>query len=124
MNTPRRLTTVTRRLTTALRVALRRRPRTVFAAGLLIVIVALVGSGGLALISTAPPPTASTAPAFTVRDGWTLADLERHIEAGAVDAITAVPTTGANPGAQRATPRSSGLATLGGRFVHSDDAAT
>jgi predicted PurR-regulated permease PerM len=81
----------------------RRRPRTFAAAAVLVAVVALTAGGGLVLVSTAPPAvstTTNTAPAFTVRDGWTLADLERHVEAGDVDAITAAPASAGNPGGQ------------------------
>jgi cell division protease FtsH len=91
----------TRRRATAFRVAIRRRPRTAATVGMLVALVALTGAGGLVLISTAPSATTvapNGAPAFTVRGGWTLADLERHIEAGEVEAITAAPADGANPG--------------------------
>jgi cell division protease FtsH len=101
MNTIRRLANATRRRAVTARAVIRRRPRTAVAAGLLVALVALTGAGGLVLISTAPPATTvapNAGPAFTVRGGWTLADLERHIEAGEVEAITAAPADAANPG--------------------------
>ncbi len=88
-----------------MRAVIRRRPRT--AAGLLVALIALSGAVGLALISTAPPAAsglANDAPAFTVRGGWTLAELERHIEAGDVDAITAAPAAPSSPGRPAARP--------------------
>jgi ATP-dependent metalloprotease FtsH len=103
MNTIRRIAAVTRRQAHAAAAAIGRRPRTAAAAGLLVVLIALTGAGGLALISTNPPATAvagNDAPGFTVRVGWTLADLERHIEAGDVEAITAGPATAMSPGGQ------------------------
>jgi cell division protease FtsH len=103
MNTTRRIALAARRRATAARGAIRRRPRTFAAAAVLVAVVALTAGGGLALVSTAPPAvstTTNTAPAFTVRGGWTLADLERHVEAGDVDAITAAPASAANPGGQ------------------------
>ena len=99
----RRLANATHRRAVIARAVIRRRPRTAAAAGVLVALVALTGAGGLVLISTAPPATSvapNSAPAFTVRGGWTLADLERHIEAGEVEAITAAPADAANPGGQ------------------------
>jgi hypothetical protein len=99
----RRLTSTARRRVAVTRAAIRRRPRTFAAAGLLVAVVALIGGGGLALVSMAPPATTATtntAPVFTIRAGWTLADLERHIEAGDVDAITAAPVNAGNPAGQ------------------------
>ena len=46
---------------------IRRRPRTIAAAGLLIVLVPLLGGGELSLISTAPPLTPAISPAVIVR---------------------------------------------------------
>jgi cell division protease FtsH len=93
----------TRRRATAVRVTIRRRPRRAAAVGLLAALVALTGVAGLVLVS-GPPPAATIAsngaPGFTVRGGWTLADLERHVESGDVDAITAAPATAADPDGQ------------------------
>src|SRR5258706_8619423 len=102
MNAIRRLATTARRQAAATRAAARRRPRTFLAAGLLVSIAVLAGAGELALISTTPPtsPTVTTPPAFTVRDGWTLADLERHVEAGDIDAVTVTPSSIADPTGQ------------------------
>jgi cell division protease FtsH len=84
------------------RAAIRRRPRTLAAAGLLVVLVGLIGGGALVLVSTAPPAATATttAPVFTIRGGWTLADLERHIQAGDIDAITAAPANAGYPSGQ------------------------
>jgi len=101
MNTYRRLTAAARRRIAATRVVIRRRPRTVVAGAVLVSVIGLTGAGGLVLISGAPPVTTTVtndAPAFTVRDGWTLADLGRHIEAGEVDAVTATAPDATNPG--------------------------
>jgi ATP-dependent Zn protease len=77
--------------------AVRRRPRSFAAGSLLAIIVALVAAGGLALISTNPPIESAGQPSFTVRGGWTLAELQHRIEAGEVDAVTAGPATAASP---------------------------
>jgi len=45
---------------------------------------------------TQPTPVAAS-PSFTIRDGWTLADLERRIEAGDITAITATSPTAGTP---------------------------
>jgi cell division protease FtsH len=103
MNTIRRLSAAARHRARSVRAAIRRRPRTAVAGGVLVALIALSGAGGLALISTAPSAAtnvANDAPVFTVRGGWTLADLERHIEAGEVEAITAGPANAANPSGQ------------------------
>ncbi|HEY3163967.1 MAG TPA: AAA family ATPase [Candidatus Limnocylindrales bacterium] len=98
MNVISRLATAARRRMSSARAAVRRRPRSLAAAGLLVILVALLGVGQLALVSTTPPTTTvAQGPAFTIRNGWTLADLERHIQAGEIDAITAGPATTTNP---------------------------
>jgi cell division protease FtsH len=92
-----------RRRATAFRTTVRRRPRTAAAVGVLVALVALTAAGGFVLSTRTPAPATAApndAPAFTVRGGWTLADLERHIEAGDVEAITAAPANAANPGGQ------------------------
>jgi hypothetical protein len=96
----RRLASTARRRAAVTRAAIRRRPRTFAAAGALVALVALVGGGGLVLVSTAPPATTVTAPVFTIRGGWTLADLERHIQASDIDAITAAPANAGYPSGQ------------------------
>ena len=95
MNPLRRLAASTRRRLAAVPAAIRRRPRTTAAAALLAILVLLSAGGGLVLISGAPPKATTQPPAFTVRTGWTLAELERRIETGDVDAISAIPP-GAN----------------------------
>lgn len=100
MNTFRRISVAARRRAAVTRAAIRRRPRTFAAAGVLVAVIALSGASGLVLVSSAPPATTTTTngdPAFTVRGGWTLADLERHVEAGDVDAITAASATASDP---------------------------
>ena len=74
----------------------RRRPRPA-AAIALVVLVAVLGLIWFAAArgfgsTTAGAPTGSS-PTFTFRGGWTLVELQRHIEAGDVTAITATPAT-------------------------------
>ncbi|HET7029520.1 MAG TPA: AAA family ATPase [Candidatus Limnocylindrales bacterium] len=77
--------------------AVRRRPRTTAAAGLLGIVVVLAAGGAVAVISGAPAAPSHQTPTFTVRNGWTLAELEHRIESGDVDAISASPGTAASP---------------------------
>ena len=94
----RRLLAAIRRLPATATRVVRRRPRTAAAAGLLTVLVGGLLIGELILMANQPAATTADAgPGFTIRDGWTLADLERHIEAGDVSAITAAPPTTASP---------------------------
>jgi cell division protease FtsH len=80
------------------RADVRRRPRPYAAAALLAILVAVLLTGELVQVSNQPSATtAGPAPAFTIRDGWTLAELERRIETGDVTAITAVPASDASP---------------------------
>src|SRR5947207_768271 len=101
----RRLAAVTRVRANATRALVRRRPR-IAAACLFVVLVALAGliaAGSQLLLNPSSPANgaaANGAPGFTSRGGWTLADLERHIEAGDVLAITAGPANQSNPGGQ------------------------
>jgi cell division protease FtsH len=97
----RRFATVTRHRLGTTASALRRRPRTTAAAGLLGLVVVLSAGGALALISgTSSPAAVPTGPTFTVRHGWTLAELERHLEAGDIEAISALPATSSSPGGE------------------------
>src|SRR5258706_3446032 len=104
MNTMfRRLASTARSRAAVTRAAIRRRPRSFAAAGLLVALVALVGGSGVVLVGTAPPATTGTtitAPVFTIRGGWTLADLERHIQASDIDAIAAAPANAGYPSGQ------------------------
>ena len=70
-----------------------------FAAGaLLIVLLGLLGAGQLSVIANQPRPvTAATSPSFTIREGWTLADLQKRIDAGDVTAITAAQPSSSAP---------------------------
>ena len=93
----RRLATAARRLPPRGAAAARRRPRT--AAGVTL-LAAAVGIVAVALFVMRPASAGAplqAGPIFTVRDGWTLAELERHIEAGDVDAITSSPPTSSAP---------------------------
>ena len=67
--------------------AVRRRPRRALA-GLVILGVVVIAIGGRTLVSTAPPPGGTPATSFTYTGSWTLLDLERHIDAGEVAAIS------------------------------------
>ena len=76
--------------------ALRRRRRTTIAALALFLIVAIAAGGSLVLVSRDPPAGTATGggqPAFTYSGGWTLVELQRHVEAGEIVAITAVRGT-------------------------------
>jgi cell division protease FtsH len=98
MTALRRILATARRLSASATRAVRSRPRTYAAAGLLTILVGILLAGEIVLMAGQPAAvTANPGPAFTIRDGWTLADLERHIEAGDVTAITAVPATAAAP---------------------------
>ena len=63
----------------------------------LLVLLAVVAGGSLVAISGQPPTApaaAATDPTFTFRDGWTLVELQRHVEAGDVAAISAAKGNG------------------------------
>jgi cell division protease FtsH len=69
----------------------------VTAAVTLVVLLAVVAGGSLVAISGQPPtaPAAAvTDPTFTFRDGWTLVELQRQVEAGEVAAISAAKGNG------------------------------
>jgi cell division protease FtsH len=78
------------------RSAARGRPRLALAA-LVGVLLVGVGIGGFVAANSRPPAapatTTPTAPSFTVAGSWTLVDLQRHIEAGDVAAITATKSS-------------------------------
>jgi ATP-dependent Zn protease len=68
------------------------------AAVAVLVIGALVGGVSLVAISGRAPASSGTTvgdATFTFRSGWTLVELQRHVEAGDVEAITAVSSNGA-----------------------------
>ena len=68
------------------------------AAVAVLVIGALVGGVSLVAISGRAPASPGTTvgdATFTFRSGWTLVELQRHVEAGDVEAITAVSSNGA-----------------------------
>ena len=109
MTTLRRFAASFQRRHAAGRRAVRRRPRTSAAIGLLVLLAGVSGIGLLAAIAGAPPAATTTAPAFTVRGEWTLVELQRHIEAGEIDAITAMPATAANAAGELLVRTKSGV---------------
>jgi cell division protease FtsH len=109
MTTLRRLAVLSRRRLAVARGSIRMRPRRSAAAGLLVLLVGVLGVGLLATIGSAPPAAVTTAPVFTVRSGWTLAELQSQIEAGEIDAITAAPATAANPAGELLARTKDGL---------------
>jgi len=79
----------------------RERPRV--AAGLaLVLLLVILGGAWLAVGRTPAPVAGPTGPTFTFSGGWTLVELQRHIEAGDVEAITA--TNGGSPLSGGGTP--------------------
>jgi cell division protease FtsH len=84
----------------ALRAAamIRRRPRTAAAVVTLVIILGVVAAGSLILLNGRPTgaETAASEPVFTLRDGWSLAELQRRVDAGEIEAITAVKGTDAS----------------------------
>jgi len=93
-----RFAVASRRRFKRVRADVRRRPRPYAAAALLAILVAVLLTAELVQVSNQPSATtAGPAPAFTIRDGWTLAELERRIETGDVTAITAVPASDVSP---------------------------
>ena len=93
----RRIASAARRRAAVTRSAIRRRPRTFAVASLVVIVLALLAVGALAMGATNPLPGTAGEPSFTVRSGWSLAELERRIEAGEVEAVTAGPANAANP---------------------------
>jgi cell division protease FtsH len=112
MNRLRRLTTAARRLPSRGAAAARRRPRTSAGIGLLVTALVIIAVAFIVMRPATPPLQAQTGPVFTVRDGWTLAELERHIEAGDIDAITSSPGTSAAGGELIARTRSGQVVTV------------
>jgi cell division protease FtsH len=84
-----------RRLATRANAAIRRRPRTATAALSLAVLVAIVFGGSLFLVTGQPPAAAAPSgqPTFTYAGGWSLAELQRHLEAGDITAISATSSS-------------------------------
>ena len=74
---------------------IRRRPRTATAALTIAVVVAMALGTSLVLVigQRAPAPGPAGQPAFTYASGWSLAELERHLEAGDVTAISATSSS-------------------------------
>jgi cell division protease FtsH len=89
-----------RRFPVTTRASIRRRPRTFALAGLVALLILIAGLGQVASMAGQATTATPSAPAFTVRDGWTLAELESHLAAGDIDAITAGPATAASPAGQ------------------------
>ena len=84
------------RFVRTLRAVSRRRPRVVGAIGLTLLVA---GIGGLALVIIGRPPVpAATGPAFTYSGTWDVLELQRHIEAHEVVAITAASSADASGG--------------------------
>ena len=96
----RRLADSTRHRLTATAISVRRRPRPAAAAGLLTLLVVLLASGAVAGGTGSPKPAAAQSPTFTIRSGWTLAELVRRIDSGDIEAITAAPASGSNGSGQ------------------------
>jgi cell division protease FtsH len=71
----------------ALRAGIQRRPRTAFAAMVGVALVLVLVGGSLAL-SSSEAPVGTTSASFTYSATWSLLDLERHVEAGEVAAIS------------------------------------
>ncbi|HLQ48359.1 MAG TPA: hypothetical protein VK233_05250, partial [Candidatus Dormibacteraeota bacterium] len=84
-----------RRLASRAATAIRRRPRAATAALSVAVLVAIALGGSLFLVSGQPP--AVQAPSgqatFTYAGGWSLAELQRHLEAGDITAISATSSS-------------------------------
>jgi cell division protease FtsH len=79
-------------------IGFRRRPRAATVALTLLLLVGVIAGGSFLLIRSQQPVAVSpaTEPTFTFRDGWSLVELQRHVEAGEVEAITAVKATSAS----------------------------
>jgi cell division protease FtsH len=58
----------------------------------------VVLAAGLIANQLRPQPVTGSAPVFTMTGGWTLLELQQHLEAGDVSAITATGTPGAGDG--------------------------
>jgi cell division protease FtsH len=82
-----------RRLLARASSAIRRGPRAAFVVTVLVVI-SIAASGSLVLLGgkAAPAETAGQ-PSFTYPDGWSLVELERHLTAGDVTAISATKSS-------------------------------
>jgi cell division protease FtsH len=68
-------------------------------AGALLVALAIIALGSFVVLratSPAPGPAVATAPTFTFTKGWTFLELQRHVEAGEVAAISAGQAPGAS----------------------------
>ena len=89
-----------RRLARRAASAVRRRPRTATAAVTLAILVGIAIGGSFFLVSGQPNAASKTTvgPSFTYADGWSLVELERHLEAGDVTAISATTAAAASAG--------------------------
>jgi len=96
MSRLRRLPALVGRRTSRAIAAARRHPRWTAFATLVVAALAILAFQ-LAVVSRPPSVALQAQPNFTVRSGWTLVDLERHIESGDVDAIIASPATSSSP---------------------------
>ncbi|HET7474252.1 MAG TPA: AAA family ATPase [Candidatus Limnocylindrales bacterium] len=96
----RRLAAATRHRLSTTSALVRRRPRTTAAAGLLVIVTVLAVGGAAVLVGGGPAPTPPQSPSFTIRSGWTLAELVRRIQAGEIEAVTAAPASATTPGGQ------------------------
>ena len=111
-----------RRIAARAGAGIRRRPRTSIAAATLLILAAVALGGSLVLIRGQSPatPMAPTQPTFTYAGGWTLVELESHLAAGDVTAISAVTT----PAAAGTAPDSLVARTRDGQVVTIDLAVT
>ena len=108
----RRLASSGRRLPARGIATARRRPRAAATGALLALLVGTIAIGLIVTTATRAAPIVP-APTFTVRDGWTLAELERHIEDGDVEAITASgPSAGSPAGELLARTRGGQVVTI------------
>jgi cell division protease FtsH len=124
MNAFRTLAASARRRFAAFVATTRRRPRTTAAAALLVLLVLLAAGGGLVLISGTPPAAPPTTPGFTVRSGWTLAELERRIESGDVEAISAAPASANAPAGELVVRKTDGTVVTVNLSVGVDEAVS
>jgi len=99
----------------------RDRPRV--AAGLALILLLVILGGAWVAVGRTPARVAGpTEPTFTFGGGWTLVELQRHIEAGEVEAITA--TNGGSPLAVGGTSEQLLARTRFGQVVPVDLAVT
>jgi cell division protease FtsH len=119
----RRLPALVGRRTSRVVSAARRHPRRTAAATLLIAGLMIVAFQ-IAIVSRPAAAPLQAQPNFTVRDGWTLAELERHIESGDVDAITATGATAGSPAGELLARTRSGQVVTIDLAVNANDAVS